>query len=118
MAQQPRSSLAWLWGLLFGGLTAAVILLDRFAPLRPARRIVAVGSIPLAPFVLGLLFFFLAGLIAARRAHRLESGLAAGFVAGLCAGLLNAAFVVVELVAVAARARATRVPHSEVARVL
>jgi len=90
MAEQPRGGLAWLWGLLFGGLAAAVILLDRFAPIRPARRIVAVGAIPLLPFVLGLLFFFLAVLIAARHSHRLESGLAAGLIAGASAGLMNA----------------------------
>jgi hypothetical protein len=50
-----------------------VILLDRFAPFRPARRIFAVGAIPLLPFALDLLFFFLAGLSLARRSHRLES---------------------------------------------
>jgi hypothetical protein len=77
MAEQLRGSLAWLWGLLFGGLTTAAILRDRFAPIRPARRLGGLGAIPLLPFVLGLLFFFLAGLIAARRSQRLESGLAA-----------------------------------------
>jgi hypothetical protein len=118
MAEQPRGSLAWLWGLLFGGLTAAVILLDRFAPVRPARRIFAVGAIPLLPFALGLLFFFLAGLIAARRSRRLESGLAAGLIAGATAGLMNVALVLVEVVAAGTRTRAAGVQRSDVVRLL
>ncbi len=118
MAEQSRGSLAWLWGLLFGGLTAAVILLDRFAPIRPARRIFAVGAIPLLPFALGLLFFFLAGLIAARRSHRLESGLAAGLIAGASAGLMNVALVLVEVVAAGTRTRAAGVQRSDVVRLL
>src|SRR5260370_12805875 len=89
MAEQPRGSLAWAWGLLFGGLTAAVILLDRFAPIRPARRIFAVGAIPLLPFALGLLFFFLAGLIAARHSHLLDTDLAAALFAGAIADHLH-----------------------------
>ena len=118
MAEQPRGGLAWLWGLLFGGLAAAVILLDRFAPIRPARRIVAVGAIPLLPFVLGLLFFFLAGLIAARHSHRLESGLAAGLIAGASAGLMNVALVLVEVVAAGTRTRAAGIQRSDVVRLL
>src|SRR5258708_35360898 len=106
MAEERRGSLACPWGLLLGGLTAAVILLDRFAPIRPARRIVAVGAIPLLPFVLGLLFFFLAGLIAARHSHRLESGLAAGLIAGPSAGLMNVALVLWEVVPAGTRTRA------------
>ncbi|HZC79088.1 MAG TPA: hypothetical protein VE258_15150 [Ktedonobacterales bacterium] len=118
MAEQPRGGLAWLWGLLCGGLAAAVILLDRFAPIRPARRIVAVGAIPLLPFVLGLLFFFLAGLIAARRSYRLESGLAAGLIAGASAGLMNVTLVLVEVVAAGTRTRAAGIQRSEVVRLL
>src|SRR5260370_39941293 len=118
MAEQPRGSLAWAWGLLFGGLTAAVILLDRFAPIRPARRIFAVGAIPLLPFALGLLFFFLAGLIAARHSHRLESGLAAGLIAGASAGLMNVALVLVEVVAAGTRTRPVGVQRSDVVRLL
>jgi hypothetical protein len=118
MAEQPRSSLAWLWGLLVGGLTAAVILLDRFAPVRPARRIFAVGAIPLLPFAFGLLFFFLAGLIAARRSHRLESGLAAGLIAGATAGLMNVALVLLEVVAAGTHTRAAGVQRSDVVRLL
>jgi hypothetical protein len=118
MAEQPRGSLAWPWGLLFGGLTAAMILLDRFAPIRPARRIFAVAAIPLLPFALGLLFFFLAGLIAARRSHRLESGLAVGLIAGATAGLMNVALVLVEVVAAGTRTRAAGVQRSDVVRLL
>lgn len=118
MAEQPHGGLAWLWGLLFGGFTAAVILLDRFTPIRPARRIVAVEAIPLLPFVLGLLFFFLAGLIAARRSHRLESGLAAGLIAGASAGLMNVALVLVEVVAAGTRIRTAGIQRSDVVRLL
>lgn len=83
MERQPRPSLAWLWGLLFGGLLIVVYLFAQFATLRLARSLMAIAMGQMVMILIALLAFFLAGLVAAQRSRRLESGMLAGFVAGL-----------------------------------
>lgn len=87
---------ATLWGLLFGALAVALVLIDRFifASGRAAERLVRPALaggfwIRAVLLVVGLLLFFLAGLIAARSTRQIEAGIVGGLLAGLVVGVAD-----------------------------
>jgi hypothetical protein len=93
MARQQRSSLALVWGLVCGGIYIAIALAGRFLGIPIERRIgaITVGQGMLLLIELALLV--VAGVLAARRSGRVESGALAGVIAGLVIGI--AVFVLV-----------------------
>jgi hypothetical protein len=108
---------ALLWGSCFGALAVALDLLDRFLigsvdRVAPAlvnalqrRRAVAarVGHPGLVLLLEGvvililLLLFFLAGALAAHRAHAVEAGIGAGVIAGAIVGAVHLLVVVITI---------------------
>lgn len=104
MAQHPRrGSAALLWGFVFGIILAVIVVLDDLALAGQLRRIGIGGGAVLAPllrsrivlYFVGLLLFFLAGVLAVRRTGAVESGLFAGLIAGALAGLTNLVLVII-----------------------
>lgn len=110
---------ATLWGLLFGAFAVVLVLGDHvvFAAGRAARPLVAGGLwARLALAVLGLAFFFLAGVIAARSTRRIEAGIVAGLLAGAVVGVAG---IIATLLAVGTVERhLTFHPAGRVARAL
>jgi hypothetical protein len=108
---------ALLWGSFFGALAVALDLLDRFLVgsvdrVGPAlvnalrrRRVVGarVGHPGLVLLVEGvvililLLLFFLAGALAAHRAHAVEAGIGAGVIAGAIVGAVHLLVVAITI---------------------
>lgn len=96
MSSQPRqSSRTLLWGLLFGVILAILVVIERLFEGRLARA-AGLGAVrpglalfsPAIVFVVGLVAFFVAGLLAAHRTRQLSSGLAAGLIAGVIVGVV------------------------------
>jgi len=94
MAPRKRwGGIAALWGLLFGVLAAMLAVLDRIFTARAAAPRAGLALLPggglvrIALVAVGLLFFFLAGVFAARAARLVEPGIVAGLLAGLVVGL-------------------------------
>lgn len=99
MAQQQlrRSSAgsAFLWGGVFGAAAIALTLVGRLALVARMARAVRPAMRPLAGVTLvGIILtlaviacYFVAGLLTARRAGRIEPGIFAGLIAGGIAGL-------------------------------
>jgi hypothetical protein len=125
MAQQPRRGHpALLWGVLFGALLAVLVILDRFFLAGILRRAgLTGGSLGAALiaqmifFAVALALFFVAGLLAARRAGTVEAGLYAGLLAGLIGGIVA---LVLSVLFVAGAARhmpaALRLPRPQALR--
>src|SRR5215472_8731504 len=120
MARQYHSvqGSALLWGAIIGGLVIIVDLFDRFLlggveRIGPAtvavlrRRHLEVVRTPSNPgavllveglvIVISLLLLFLAGALAARRAHALEAGIGAGVVAGIIVGVAHLVVVAITI---------------------
>lgn len=93
--RQGWGGAATLWGLLFGALVVVLVLGDRlvFSTGRAGRPL-ALGGLwaRLVLAVLGLAFFFLAGMIAARSTRRIEAGIVAGLLAGIEVGVVGLIF--------------------------
>lgn len=95
-APPPRSSRTVLWGTLFGLILAALVVVQRLFEARLARA-AGLGAprpalallSPVVLFVVGLICFFCAGLLAARRTRQLSSGVLAGLIAGSIAGVVG-----------------------------
>lgn len=96
LSQPRRSSRTLLWGALFGILLALLVVVEHLFEARLVRA-AALGVarpglsllVPVLFYVLGLLCFFLAGLLATRRTRLLSSGLFAGMIAGLLAAVVG-----------------------------
>jgi hypothetical protein len=113
MAQQRRSSLAVVWGLLCGGIYLLVALADRFAGGTPlARRFGALTLDQALLLLVEVALFFVAGLLAARRTGREESGALAGVVTGLAIGIAMFMLILISGVSLQQRihAQGLRVP--------
>src|SRR5215831_7300140 len=90
--QRSRAGSAALWGVLIGVLLAVVIVLGLSALTTgavlpgnaPLRRVLISSGVVLA--VVGALYF-VAGVLAGRRAQVIEAGLFAGLIAGLIVGV-------------------------------
>ncbi|MGZ3680630.1 MAG: hypothetical protein ACXWQR_19180 [Ktedonobacterales bacterium] len=113
MAQQQvrrnGASSAFLWGGVFGVVVVVLNLLNGFLVAGLAVRVLRSALRPLAGVALvGIVLsltvvccYFLAGLLAARRARAVEPGIFAGLIAGSIAGL--GAFVIALIGAAMAR---------------
>jgi hypothetical protein len=96
MAQQRRSSLAVVWGLVCGGIYLLIALADRFAGGTPlARRFGALTLDQALLLLVEVALFFVAGLLAARRSGWMESGALAGVVTGLVIGITVFALILI-----------------------
>lgn len=110
MAQQQMrrggTSSAFLWGGVFGTFAILFNIIGRFLAIGRAARVPRVVIRPLAGGILvGILLplavlccFFVAGLLAARRAGRVEPGIFAGLIAG---GIVGAGTLVVAIASTA-----------------
>ena len=96
--QQSRRSgagAAFLWGGIFGVVVIALRLAERFVVVGRLARVLRLGLRPVPGMTLlgimlslaALACYFVAGLLAARRAGRIEPGIFAGLIAGGIAGL-------------------------------
>ena len=96
--QQSRRSgagAAFLWGGIFGVVVIALRLAERFVVVGRLARVLRLGLRPVPGMTLlgimmslaALACYFVAGLLAARRARRIEPGIFAGLIAGGIAGL-------------------------------
>ena len=96
--QQTRRSgagSAFLWGGVFGAIAVALAVLGQLALVAQMARAIRTAARPLAGVTLvGIMLslavitcYFVAGLLAARRAGRIEPGIFAGLIAGSIAGL-------------------------------
>lgn len=104
--QQSRRSgagAAFLWGSIFGIIIIALRLIERFAVVGRVARVFRLGLRPtLGVTLLGIVLslaalvcYFVAGLLAARRARRIEPGIFAGLIAGGIAGLGTLALAII-----------------------
>ncbi len=89
MAQQGRSSLAVVWGLVCGSVYLALAVLAHFVGIAIDRQIGALTVGQAVLLVVELALFAVAGVLAARRTGRIESGALAGVVAGLVVGVCS-----------------------------
>lgn len=107
--QRNGASSAFLWGGVFGAVVVVLNLLDGFLVAGPTVRALRPALRPLAGVtVVGIVLsvavvccYFLAGLLAARRARAVDPGIFAGLIAGGIAGL--GAFVIALIGAAMAR---------------
>jgi hypothetical protein len=106
--QRSRTGSAFLWGIIFGLILAVLIVLDRAVLAGIARRGVrtgfgsAVGAVLFSSGIavlVTIILYFLAGVLAARRARALEAGLFAGMIAGAIAGATRLTLTVLTLAA-------------------
>jgi hypothetical protein len=93
MAQPQRSSLALVWGLVCGAIYIAIALAGRFLGIAIQRRIGAITVGQGVLLLIELALLVVAGVLAARRSGRVESGALAGVITGLVIGI--AIFVLV-----------------------
>jgi len=114
MAYAPRrGSATLLWGLLCGIVLGLLIVLDHVVlagQLRNAALGAGLVSLLLSRgilYMIGLVLFFLGGLLAARRSGAVESGMFAGLIASGLAGLTNLVFSVLAADAVNRRLQRT-----------
>ena len=101
MAQQrSRGGSAALWGIIFGLILAALDVLHQLVVAGAVRRALGPGT-SLIYTALALLIaaalYFVAGLLAARRANALEAGVFAGLIAGVIVGATALALTLIVL---------------------
>lgn len=92
MAQgRSRAGEAALWGMVCGLVLAALLVVGRLALAGAAPRgLLSSGRAPLSSVValaVAATLYFVAGVLAGRRARALEAGLFAGMIAGLIVGV-------------------------------
>ncbi len=117
--QRSRGGSAALWGIIIGLILAALVLLHQLVLAGMVRSTFALGG-SLIYTALALLIaaalYFLAGLLAARRANALEAGVFAGLIAGLIVGLTVLAITVLALVLRDQRIAVAAVRHTALVR--
>ncbi len=117
--QRSRGGSAALWGIIIGLILAALVLLHQLVLAGMVRSTFALGG-SLIYTALALLIaaalYFLAGLLAARRANALEAGVFAGLIAGLIVGLTVLAITVLALVLRDQRIAVAAVRHPALVR--
>lgn len=101
MAQQrSRGGSAALWGIIIGLILAALDVLHQLVVAGAVRHALGPGT-SLIYTALALLIaaalYFVAGLLAARRANALEAGVFAGLIAGVIVGATALALVLIVL---------------------
>lgn len=103
MNQPQRRGGGVFWGLLWGAILIVMFVIYRFALRAVNRRIgthprstSVLTGMQFAFFCLVMVLLLVAGLLAARRARGLESGIAAGFIAAFLLGLVELAVAVID----------------------
>lgn len=103
MNQPQRRGGGVFWGLLWGAILIVLFVIYRFALRAVNRRIGAhprsaslLTSMAFAFFCLVVIVLVVAGLLAARRARRLESAVAAGVIAAFLLALVELAVAVID----------------------
>lgn len=103
MNQPQRRGGGVFWGLLWGAILIVMFVIYRFALRAVNRRIgthprsaSVLTSMAFAFFCLVVILLLVAGLLAARQARRLESGVAAGVIAGFLLALVELAVAVLD----------------------
>ena len=103
MNQSQRRGGGVFWGLLWGAILIVMFVIYRFALRAVNRRIgthprstSVLTGMQFAFFCLVMVLLLVAGLLAARRARSLESGIAAGFIAAFLLGLVELAVAVID----------------------
>lgn len=103
--QRNSAGSAFLWGSVFGAGAIAITLIGRFILAGRIARALRIGIRPVAGVTLaGVLLslaviacYVLAGLLAARRAGRIDAGIFAGLIAGGIVGLGTLALTLIGL---------------------
>lgn len=87
--QRSRGGSAALWGIIIGLILAALVVLHQLFLAGAMRRAFALdGSLIYTALALliAAALYFLAGILAARRANAIEAGIFAGLIAGVIVG--------------------------------
>ncbi len=103
--QRNSAGSAFLWGGVFGAGAIAITLIGRFMLVGRITRALHIGMRPVAGMTLvGILLslaviacYVLGGLLAARRAGRIEAGIFAGLIAGGIVGLGTLALALISV---------------------
>ena len=99
--QRSWGASAALWGIIIGLILAGLVVLHQLVLAAMLRRGFALGGsliYTVLALVIAAALYFLAGLLAARRANALEASIFAGLIAGLIVGLTVLVIAVLGLV--------------------